>query len=73
MMKLPRLVRIFVLRFEPSSCQVFREGFLWGFDDAIRMRGSVKGGRGSRQWLQDGVRGKSVAIKATCVRCWEGD
>ena len=52
-------------------------GFQVGFrGEAVGLRrllqvGLVNGSQG-RQRLPDGVRGKSVATKATGVRCWVG-
>ena len=45
---------------------------LWTVSVCLAMQVGLVNGSQSRQRLPDGVRGKSVATKATGVRCWVG-
>ena len=45
---------------------------LWTVSVCLAVQVGLVNGSQGRQRLPDGVRGKSVATKATGVRCWEG-
>ena len=45
---------------------------LWTVSVCLAVQVGLVNGSQGRQRLPDGVRGKSVATKATSVRCWEG-